>query len=367
MRKHAIVGFSEHVFANLYLDVLVNKCGVSANNLIFITLDATGKECDSDIVEKVSFDSLSWKELESFETLTFMSLNSLNSHYVDKIFKYSNVFCEKVYIYLTDDELDRWNISKKRNGIIYADKKLNISESCVNVIPNIRAFITLGKAFRDSLEDTLGRSDFRIIEGRDPFGTMPVRHIECLEKIYNLNTHHDSPEMSLLIGSKQGVFSVGQVIKIIEAFHREKLLDKFKFHVFTNKNNKKFRVLIDLYCLYLRKIKKARVDVGFPTATNSLTYTNIVMSCSYLLLQGRGGISTARTYLRLCRGSVAVLNETPNKRELVDGLGLDVISYHDFDDLVEKIKTQKVDIIQNAKKMESDLLKSYASLNELYR
>ncbi|MCX2758242.1 hypothetical protein OQJ65_08770 [Vibrio sp. Sgm 22] len=364
MNKHAIVGFSDHVFTNLYIDVLINKCSVDPNSIELICLGDIEDTNENSRVHKVRFRDVLPEQFIDFKSITFISLNSFNSSYLEIIISYTR---DNIYIYLTDDELARWKLSKIENGKVSKSNKLNIGESCVNVLPKIKNFISLGSVYREPLESVLERNDFDIIEGRDPFGTMPVEHLELLKRIYDIGSLHDSSEKSVLIGSKQGVFSAKEVIDIIRSFNRNNLLDEFKFHIFTNKNNRKARVIIDLYALYMRKIRKVKIDIGFPIATNSLTYSNLVMSCSVFLLQGRGGISTARTYLRFSRGIIAVQKNTPNESELVKGLGIDLISYTDFDDLVSQVINQSVDIERNSQKIEIDLKRSYDSLGNLYQ
>lgn len=365
MKKHAIIADFGHVFTQLYCDVLSKKCNINMDLFLFIHLSQEGrvKEGDVNILESrdVDFDVFS-----DIETITFISLNPSNSSFIEELFTYSTEAISKTHIYVTDDELDRWRRCQLEHNEIVADTKYFISDSCVKVIPKVVNFIALDLAFKEPLEAVLGRDDFKIINARDPFWSMPTAHVELLGNILNLNTRHDITENSILIGSKRGVFGLLDVISIIQSFYKSGILSKYKFHLFTYKKKKSLRVLIDLYCMYVRIFKREIVDIGYPVAMNSLAYTNIVMSCSHFIMQGRGGISTARSYLRYGRGVIAVKSSTPNKRELVDALGVNALVYNSYDELAELIKNTEVDVIENQNKMKLDLERSYAELKKLY-
>ncbi|WP_064609113.1 hypothetical protein [Photobacterium sp. J15] len=366
--KHVIIGHGKHVFTNLYIDVLVNKANVDQDKLVFLTIDSDAEtDLPSNVrVSCVSYDRALLSQLSEAKSFTLISFTSTNSFVVKDIYDFEKDLIKKVRIYLTDDELDRWKKIKQQKGVIAESKKLHISSDVVELLPRIKTFITLDKAFRGALSDVLGRDDFNIINVRDPFATMPVEHTDKLNDLFEMKLIHDKPENRILLGSKRERFTLKQLISLIKSFNKQGILNDYKFLLFHHDKVKFTRILIDLYCLYLRYVKKSIVTISYPTVTNSLTYTCMIMSCSHFILQPRGGISSARQYMTNGRGIVCVSEGSPNDRELSYGLGLDLIRFSSFDDLAKKIKNNNVDIEENKIKMREELSSYFKLLKSSY-
>ena len=67
LEKHVIVGKSNHVFTNLYIDVLVTGCGLQSSKFVFLTLDDEDNFTLPAYIKIpiVSYNRLMWKLFHS--------------------------------------------------------------------------------------------------------------------------------------------------------------------------------------------------------------------------------------------------------------------------------------------------------------
>jgi hypothetical protein len=365
--QHLVIGDSNSIFISLYIDVLVNRCHIKQDKIVFVTLDS---ELNNTLPKNIDIKFITYTDcptesLATADSITLMSFHKGNSFVVKNLYALNQDLLSKVHIYLTDDEVARWRKIKKKKGRIVPDNKL-IGSNDVEMLPYLKSFITSERAFRKPLNEVLGRNNFRIIDVRDPFSTMPVAQTDKFNEILEMDSVHDQPEKKILIGSKRGSFSFREVRQLLNSLNKQSLLEEYKFIFFTEKRRLRVRILTDLYCQYLRHIKKVLVDVSCPMVTNSLTYTSLIMSCSHFILQGRGGMSSVRGYISNGRGVVCVQKNTPNHFELTHGLELEVISYTSFDNLAQQIDSSDVDIQHNMRKMTATLDRYYQELKNLY-
>ena len=366
--KHVIVGKSNHVFTNLYIDVLVTGCGLQSSRFVFLTLDDEDNFTLPAYIKIpiVSYNKADVEAISLSSSITFLSFTIFNSYVCRDLYDLDSSTIERMYVFLTDDEVARWKKSIKRFGQIMPCEELRIGEDDIYMLPFIKNFITNGGAFRRPLEKILRRSDFNIIEARDPFSTMPVVHTKLFGEILAQNTVHDVQENKILLGSKRGCFNLVEVIAFINGLLVSRISNKYKIILFVDPSNKIQRIIIDMYCIFIKFFAKSIIDISYYSRTNSLVYTCIIMSCSHFVLQGRGGVSSARTYLRANRGLVCVKKGTPNALELEHGLNLGVIKYDSLFTLGKSLERFSISVETNTEVMKKDLSTSYRNLTQIY-
>jgi len=346
----------------------VSKCGIDKNDICFVTLDNTIKDEASIVgVETYAHTTCSLDEFSSCKTITFMSLGIFNSFLIRKIFEHSAKIIEKTFIHLTDDEVDRWVKIKNKEGKLIVNKRRNIDADCMYVMDKVINYIAPNEPFHSKLKFVLGKNDFKLFDGRDAFKTMPTSLWDDFTKLYLEGKEHTKPENRILIGAKRGAFSLLDTISILRNLQGGGVLPTYKCMVFIDKKHKSHRVIIDLYLLYLKYIRKCDVDISFPTPANNITYNALIMSCSHLILQGRGSMTTARCFISQGRGIVHVESDSPNEIELTRSEGVKVASFNDFKKIAENIKNNSIDIMHNKDLILDSYNLKYEVLSSIYK
>ncbi|MGR5349268.1 hypothetical protein [Vibrio mediterranei] len=366
--RNVICGFPEHIFTIMFIDTLVSKCSVDAEKLCVVDLSNSFSRSKLNDLNIDVFNS-SECSMDSFSncaSITFISLHKGNSAYLCKLLDSQNNLVDRTYVHLTDDEVDRWVNTKKQFGELKPTKRNNVSPACITALSRIKNYIAPEWPFRERLSYVLNHSEFNLFDGRDAFKTMPTKLWEQFSSCYDIEKSHTAPEKKVLIGAKQGTFSLWQVIALLRALKSKgKLLD-FKYMLFTYKKNKSERMALDLYCLYLRHFRRCNIDISYQTATNSITYNALIMSASHLILQDRGSMTTARSYISLGRGVVHVNASSPNMEELAKSERVDVEPYSSIEELAANIVGTIVDVSHNRKVMMERYSEKYSHLKEIY-
>jgi hypothetical protein len=366
--KVIVIGKSQHVFTKLYIDLLIFHCEVESEDIVFLTLDNCSEELDRDTsVIKRTYTDFAISDIEQARNITFISLNKENSFLVDELLSSREENIDKTFIHMTEDELSRWVKTKEKYGFLKVDKKNFMSENCLSSLKKVKKFISSDEAFRKEMVDCLGRDDFEIINARDAFSVLPSRVLSDFAALYKEKNRHNNPENKILIGGKRNVFKLSDVISILKELEKKGVLLEYKYMIFTYHKRKYFRILLDLYCVYLRHIKRKNIDISYPTVTNSITYNSLIMSCSHFILQDRGSMTTVKEFIRMKRGYVHVRTGSRNQREITDTIKIDVEQYQDYHSLVDNIVNPKYDIDENSKIINEHFERSYATLSDLYK
>ncbi|PMH46094.1 hypothetical protein BCU68_09315 [Vibrio sp. 10N.286.49.B3] len=363
--KNAIIGRTSHTFLKLYIDMLIHKCDCSKDDICIIATDNSLTISELDGVMVIPFESVSNEDFIECKTITAISLSTHNSSYLSKIIDIGDVR-DKLYIHLTDDEVDRWLKTKDKHGELIPTKSNSFDDDCKHVLNHVKNLIAPRDYFEPSLQYLTGRDDLNFIDARDAFKSLPTLLWDKFSDVYTIDETQTAPENRIMIGAKRGVFSLFEVIALIQNLKKENLLPKYKLLVFTYKKKKSFRVLIDIYLGYLRKIRRCNVDISYPTATNSITYNALVMSCSHLLLQRRGSMSTTRSYLSLGRGVVHVEVDSPNYIELSKAESIKVAGYSSMRDVAKNIANGNIDLDINRKQIEERFEYKFSLLKDIY-
>ncbi|WP_242503904.1 hypothetical protein [Aliivibrio salmonicida] len=255
-------------------------------------------------------------------------------------------------------------VFKKHDNIV-EDNKALIGRDDIWVLGKINKFIAHKKTFEQKLVTLLKRETIEFIDAGVIFDTLPTLESECLRQAYIKNKIVADSEKKILIGTKQKSFDLRTIISIIKECTAV-LGDEYKFLILWHKKQRKERMFLDLHLIYLRHIKRKTVDVSYVTALNPLGYTALVMSCSHIILQGRGGASTARQFIKWAGGIVCIQEDTANNFGFRDALGLDILSFESSKELASKIKEEKISLQLNAERTQDEEKRSIQELFRLY-
>src|SRR5690554_6817495 len=109
--KHVFFISDRDRFFYLFGDALTSKLGLPAEKVVAIVLKSGRPPVSSPRLIGVSYYSYADVAIESLfkaKSLTFMSLAKWNSSVVKQLISASDSFLEKINIFITDDEVDRW-------------------------------------------------------------------------------------------------------------------------------------------------------------------------------------------------------------------------------------------------------------------
>ncbi len=89
------------------------------------------------------------------------------------------------------------------------------------------------------------------------------------------------------------------------------------------------------------------------------------MSCTHLVLQPRGGASTARQLMKWGQGKVYVAKGSHNELFFKDAQNVELCSFSTFDELASSLGKQ-IDVNANASKINAEEQRSLQELATLY-
>ncbi|SEG69800.1 hypothetical protein [Vibrio hangzhouensis] len=370
--KHIFVISSADKFCFLNLDALIHKCGILPSNLAVIVFPIQGQPLSEllkiDNVDYYEFDDVTLEEIKLAQTITFMSLNRFNSPYARKIIEFDEGMARKSYIFITDDEVDRWNQCHSKFGKLVPYKKLHIVEDDIVCLNRINNFIADRSTFESTLQRTLNRKKVNFINASVIFDTLPYNASKSLESAFNCSDQHYEREAKVLLGTKQHALSYSELREVVNGFVKAENAERYKFLILWNKKRRKERVMFDLYITYLRHIKRQTIDVSYVTALSPIAYTSLILSCSHMVLQRRGGASTARLFLKRGRGMVYTLENSENDFGFRKALGIKTKSFTSFSDIGKLVSNlnDDADIEHNIKICESVEQRDVSNLQKLY-
>ena len=102
------------------------------------------------------------------------------------------------------------------------------------------------------------------------------------------------------------------------------------------------------------------------TKQNSLMYNTLIALSSYLILQHRGGASTARVFVKWGCGNLCIQSQTANLKVFEEIYNVDFINFRDTVDIVTNIKETNIDSVANKKKIIDEELRSIEILKKIY-
>ncbi|MDH6027898.1 TM1812 family CRISPR-associated protein [Vibrio splendidus] len=363
--KHIFFLSRTENFSSLFIDSLIGKVGVNPESLCIVRYGDSSNGNVVDMIEGVTCLDLEDVEDSLFinsTTITYFSLNSYNSKYIRSLLSIAPEIGDKAYMFLTDDEVERWIKCKEKYGILTSDDKLSISDDDIWVLKRQKGFFGLDKIFREKLNSSIGQQDRIFVDITSVFDMLPTLPSEHL---FSAISHSRTVSKTILLGTKPSAFKYKDLKCLIQEFVKFGLHKEFKFIIMWPVTQWRKRVLLELYFLYLHKIKKITLDVSILTSLSPLAYNAVVSSCSHLLLQSRGGGGAARLFLKLGLGKVCSVRGGHNGRFFKEGQSIELLEYSTFRELVENLK-RDVDIPNNALKINEEEQRSIKELAKFY-
>ena len=367
LNKNIIVGFENHVFTKLYIDVLIRKCSIKEEDIVLISLSESDQinHLKGTNVKLVNYSNVDPAALVSCKTVTSISLSLSNAPFLKSLLECSDKFIGKLYIHLTDDEVARWLKTIDKHGSLIQTRNNQINEDCLFVLSKVINFIAPEPYFRPSLEKILKRQELNFYDARDAFKSMPSELWDEFECMRSKFVEETQAENKILIGAKADSFTVLEILSIIYRLGMAGVLNQHKLLVFVKPKRVFSRIIIDAFLVLFKM--KCVVDISYVTPTNNINYNALIMSCSDIILQGRGSMSTARSFISGGNGAIHVKVETPNFIEMTESEGISVSGYNTLAGIPQSFEKKSKATDENRQIIKSRFSQKYQVLNEVYR
>lgn len=346
-------------FFYLFADALVHKCGTPADSIIAIvhksprieTLDRRAP------FEYIDFEQCKIEELLESKIFVPISLSTWNAPIVKKLIQEDQKFIEKTYVLITDDEVDRWSQIKSKNGRLTVDESLMVSQDVLSVAENIKNFIVTKAYFEKKLQEILGRKKFGIVDASIIFDILPYHESENLRKALFLRS--DVPRNRVMIGTN-GV-PLREAIRVVHSFRKVKNL---QFVIFSMPVYK--RIILEFYLLGMRVFFKKKISMMYLEYLLPAAYNAIVASCSVLVMQRRGGGSTARLFVKWGCGFLIVKSNSENGKVLREVFGVEYREYGDSTELNSDVIDKNEVVSKNSSAVINEEIRSVAILKDFF-
>lgn len=196
MVKYAFVDSTNNKFTYGCICEKVQKEYVDQSQIVLFH-DKQSYALDFDIFDSVKkldhvydVNDISKFDFSSVEKVFFLSLSTRNAGLIEYLLERQYVCRSKIYILVTDDEVDRWNKIYERYGSLCPCKKMLVDDSTILVLEQIENFICLFEPWGSLIKKVLGRDvnvfDFNagffpenssLIENNPK---QPIRHLAVL-------------------------------------------------------------------------------------------------------------------------------------------------------------------------------------------
>jgi len=359
--KHIFICIDHDSFIQLFIDALLSKTNLEKDDLAIVIIQFQPSYSFNKLidVEYIDYTDDIIPDLVQAKSITFISLNNWNAPVLNKIVTQDNKIARKINILITDDEVDRWNKNFNINSFLKEDVSQHISKEVIKALSYNFNFIMTDN-FRHVVTKILNR-DVNTVNASIIFDILLTDQSNKLLQIVNTIP---KDHKKILLGSKAGSFGFRATIKIFNSFNKLKMTDRYKFVCL---NQGKHKIALILYVFFMKIFKKINIQIEFFPPTDALTYSSMLSSISYFILQNRGGASSARNYAKWGCGVLCVMNDSPNIKLFKDIFKIDLLSFKNFDEIPSKIKNSKhIDVQQNRKKMMDEESRSIDILSKIY-
>lgn len=365
--KHIFFMNDADKFTNLFIDSLLNKLGMNSNDIVVVLFPIN--DSFNDNIEKIPYlkyfeysDEI-LKILFNVKSLTFMSLNKWNATIIKNIINIG-VSLDKIYIYITDDEISRWNSSYNKFSKLIENNNTHLSQDVLYVMKQLKNFIVPREYFYEILVTLLERDTFSIINASVIFDILPYRESNKLCSLLENKNIIKNEFKKVMIGTKHNSFSVLNTINILKSFSRLNLHSQYEF-IYSGSVGR--RILVDIYVLFVRKIKRQRITISYNSNMSSLLYNTLLGSITYIILQPRGGASSARLFIKWMCGHLLIPNASPNALFFEKVYKTDFIKFNHFLDIANAIVNKgNINLVKNKKAIIEEELRSIEELKKIY-
>ncbi|AAV81387.1 hypothetical protein [Idiomarina loihiensis] len=353
-------------FFKLQADSLVNKAGVRKDSIIAIVFEVDKKVEITKVegIEYVDFNVSDLNFMIEAKSFTFMSLNNWNAPIAETLINKDKRVLQKLYIFITDDEVERWKINYEKNNCLTEDIGSHISKSCILVLQCVKNFIAPVPYFKELILKVLDRKDIEFINCSIIFEILPFNQSQLLRDSTGRDESYlKSNKKRVLVGTKS--YKLIPFFKVFKDFNRyqKNSGEAVELLVFQSLSN---RFLIDAFLLFRKLLRLKDSNVTYLSEMPPHLYSSLIGSCDYILLQDRGGASTARVFAKWGAGALLIKNGSPNYYFFKDVYKIDFISFDEKLKISERIRHEDLDLLCNSYRIIEEEKRSIEVYGKLY-
>jgi len=329
--KHIFLAHSNCRFICNLLINLINKKVIDKSSILLVVYDEISthspmrKKCLIEDLELIEWKELKGKEL-SFLTLNSLSLQYMTAEIIIDCIDLRYVETSKVNILITDDEVDRWHKSYALNGHLKISNTSITNQNVLNVLNIVDNYIVPYNPLGKKLEEIVGRK-LNIIDAVLPFTILNYDTQSDLEKFVSKKDKvKDENEYKVLVYTKPWSqnTSAKWFLTILLDLIRNKdycLNKKITLSVWFDFNLRGFLLFKTL--VFITKIKKMPITLDFKKALSADQYFLMLHDHDCLILQERGGFSTAKYFAEKI-GKVITLTDSFNYLSFKSDYNIDI-------------------------------------------
>lgn len=363
--KHVFFISDRDRFFYFFGDALIAKLGLRAERIVPVVFKSGLKPVSSpklDDVIYLNYENIGIESLSEAKSLTFMSLNEWNSPIAKRIIDARDDLIGKIHIFITDDEVDRWKKNYTANGRLVEDLSLHISADCIYVLGRVKFFIAPRPYFHQKIREVSNRGDIEFVDASIVFDVLPHEYSEMMRRIFCENLEYGGGNYRVLVGTKG--YSWKEFLKFLNNPVFQKHAPNTNFFCFVSPGR---RLFVEMFGLYNRMRGRSFFNITYLVPMSPQMYNAMLASCTHLILQDRGGASTARLFAKWGRGRIAVRKNSPNHIFLEECYGVDLYVYEQEQDIdSDFFEGNGFDPLDSAKNVCDEEERSLSVLSSLY-
>ena len=361
--KHIFFCREIDTFINLFVDSLIFKLSLNKDDILIIIIPTKDRHPFNRALD-VDYIEYKHEYIDDFvdaKSLSFISLNNVNSIIINELIQTSKNVVKKLYILITDDEVDRWNKNFNKNSRLDEDTSQNISKEVIKSLSYKLNFIMPQEYFYSALSKIINLEKNNIVNSSIIFDILLTNESK---KLYEKVKFIPKREKKILLGSKAGSFGFKATVKILNSFIKTNMHEDYKFVCL---NEGKHKIALKIYTIFLKVFKGFKFNIEFFKKTDPATYNLMISSISYFILQDRGGASTARVYTKWGCGTLCIMKDSPNANMFSKVFKINFINFDSYTDIASKIKINNhKDVLENQTKVLEHEIESIKTLSKIY-
>lgn len=358
LNKHVFLSSSDPHILNLLLN-LIQKQVLREEDVILVLEDKNSphskglrKSC---LLHNIN--AIYWVDFKN-NASKFISLNSLSlqptrAEIIVYCLNNKYITADRINILITDDEIDRWLKLYTIEGRLQVNKKALIDENVLEVLNKVDNYIVPYTTWGKPLENILDRK-LNVIDAVLPFSVLDYESKKHLEIFLSTRKRHiNTAEYKILLFTKYvGSKKVFNIVNSYLSSTIEVPNDKNIILGIWMPLDKKGMLLYNLLNLIV-KLKNIPITLRLEQPVSSEQYALMLYEYDCLILQERGGFSTAK-YFAENIGKLITLKDSFNDKTLT----LDYrIKTFDSNTYIEALK----EAVNSAQKKEEDNISKFAN------
>lgn len=341
-KKHAFISTANFHVINLLLN-LIQRDIIEKSKLILI-IDSKSDRGE-EIINTCKANNITafyWDEIKTtsqkFLTLNSISLQLSLAEIIVHCLNHNFITAGRTSILITDDEVTRWLNLYNNEGRLRVSKLAKIDNNVLKILNIVNNYITPYNSWGKYIESITGRK-LNIIDAVIPFSAIDYNSQETIKRLVSERAKHRVSESCKVLlftqpRDQRQTFNIvkGFLTKELEQTDKKPIVLGLWLHL-----NAKGLLYLSIIKILI-KLKKLSITIKLEQKVSHEHYAMMLYDYDYLILQARGGFSTAK-YFSENIGKVLTLKNSPNDQTLKLDYGVRTFSFDSFEDALKSALT----------------------------